>query len=154
MKYNKAISGRRDFIKKSALAIVVMPFFTFDSNLNPVRENQICIFSKHLHWLDFKGVGEFTKQLGCDGVDLTVRKGGHVPPDKVEELLSRAVEEIKMAGVDVPLMTTDINDADQSLTERVLKTASECGIRYYRMAYYRYDSKREILENPSPLRVT
>lgn len=110
-------------------------------------KNQICIFSKHLHWLDFKGVGEFTKELGYDGVDLTVRKGGHVPPEKVEALLPIAVDEIKAAGVDVPMMATNINDPDHPLTEKVLKTAAKCGIKYYRMAYYRYDSKLEIIDN-------
>ena len=125
---------RRNFIKKSTLAMASVPFFNFTLKPNPVVSNQICIFSKHLHWLNFKEVGEFTKQLGYDGVDLTVRKGGHVPPEKVVELLPKAVDEIKSAGVEVPMMATNINDADDPLTEKILKTASECGIKYYRMA--------------------
>ncbi len=124
-----------------------LPILNFQLNSASNTKNQICIFSKHLHWLDFKAVGKFARQLGFDGVDLTVRKGGHVPPDRVEELLPKAVQEIKAAGVDVPMMATDINDADDPLTEMVLKTASECGIKYYRMAYYRYDSKLEIADN-------
>ncbi|HUV12018.1 MAG TPA: sugar phosphate isomerase/epimerase, partial [Acidobacteriota bacterium] len=36
----------------------------------------LCVFSKHLQWLDFKGVGEFAAKVGFDGVDLTVRPGG------------------------------------------------------------------------------
>ena len=147
MKENNFNFRRRDFIKKSTLAMVAIPFLNFNVKPNSAKSNQICIFSKHLHWLDYKGVGSFTKQLGYDGVDLTVRKGGHVPPEKVEELLPKAVEEIKSAGVDVPMMATNINDAADPLTEKVLKTASECGIRYYRMAYYRYDPKLEIVEN-------
>lgn len=138
---------RREFMKKSTLAMATLPFISFNLNSDSTNKNQICIFSKHLHWLDYKGVGEFTKQLGYDGVDLTVRKGGHVPPEKAEELLPKAVEEIKSAGVDVPMMATNINDADDPLTEKILKTASESGIRYYRMAYYRYDPKLEILVN-------
>ena len=147
MKENIFNPERRDFIKKSTLAMATVPFLNFAIKPNSTVNNQICIFSKHLHWLNFKEVGEFTKQLGYDGVDLTVRKGGHVPPEKVEELLPKAVEEIKSAGVDVPMMATNINDADDPLTEKILKTASECGIRYYRMAYYRYDPKLEIIEN-------
>lgn len=132
--------------------MATLPFFSFEPDPNTSQSNQICIFSKHLHWLDFKGVGEFAKQIGFDGVDLTVRKRGHVPPEKVEELLPIAVQEIKSSGVDVPMMATDINDADDPLTEKVLKTASACGIKYYRMAYYRYDPKLEVIENLSIFR--
>ncbi|MCK5101654.1 MAG: sugar phosphate isomerase/epimerase, partial [Cyclobacteriaceae bacterium] len=73
---------RRDFIKKSTLAMATVPLLNFAIKPNSTVNNQICIFSKHLHWLNFKEVGEFVKHLGYDGVDLTVRKGGHVPPEK------------------------------------------------------------------------
>lgn len=147
MEKMKSVTERRNFIKKGSLAMATLPFLNFQLKTGSIKKNQICIFSKHLHWLDFEDVGKFAKQLGFDGVDLTVRKGGHVPPDRVEELLPKAVQEIRSAGVDVPMMATDINDADDPLTEKVLKTASECGIIYYRMAYYRYDSNLEIIEN-------
>lgn len=153
MKENIFDPNRRDFLTKSTLALASVPFLNFTLKPNPVINNQICIFSKHLHWLNFKEVGEFTRQHGYDGVDLTVRKGGHVPPEKVVELLPKAVEEIKAAGVDVPMMATNINDADDPLTEKVLKTASECGIRYYRMAYYHYDPKLKVIENLDNFRI-
>jgi len=150
---NQLEIGRRKFLKMSSQAVISIPFINFKLKMNPSSKNQICIFSKHLHWLDFKEVGEFSRKLGFDGIDLTVRKGGHVPPDQVEELLPKAVAEIRSAGVEVPMMATDVNDADDPLTEKILKTASQNGIKYYRMAYYRYDPNLEIIDNLKLFRV-
>ena len=127
----------------SALAAVgFIPGFTW----NKENHSPICIFSKHLQWLNFSEMARFVKDLGFDGVDLTVRKGGHVPPDKVEYLLPGAIEKIKKEGLSVPMMATNINDPDDPLTEKVLKTAGEHGIRYYRMAYYRFKKGEALLK--------
>lgn len=98
----------------------------------------LCVFSKHLQWLDFKGVGEFAAKVGFDGVDLTVRPGGHVPPEQVREGLPKAVEAIRKAGLEVPMITTAINDANDPNTTAILETAGSLGIKYYRLGYYRY----------------
>jgi len=79
-------------------------------------------------------------QLGYDGVDLTVRKGGHIAPEKAREQLPAAVAQIRRAGVDVPMIATDIIDPEDPLTEMVLKAASQAGIKYYRTAYLSYDT--------------
>ncbi len=144
--YSKDIA-RRDFLKRGSLLAASIPFVNLRFKPSASFENQICIFSKHLHWLNYREVGDFVKYLGYDGVDLTVRKGGHVPPEMVEDLLPKAVEEIKAAGVDVPMIATNINDAADPLAEKVLKTAAKCGIRYYRMEYYRYDPELEVMDN-------
>jgi len=98
----------------------------------------LCVFSKHLQWLDFKGVGEFAAKVGFDGVDLTVRPGGHIPPERVRTDLPKAVEEIRKAGLAVPMITTAITDADDPNTAAILETAGSLGIKYYRLGYYRY----------------
>jgi hypothetical protein len=50
------------------------------------------VFSKCLQWLDYPGMAGITAEAGFDGVDLTVRAGGHVLPERVEEDLPKAVE--------------------------------------------------------------
>jgi L-ribulose-5-phosphate 3-epimerase len=42
------------------------------------------------------------------------------------------------------MMATNINDADDPTTGKVLKTASENGITHYRMAYYDYDRNGDL----------
>lgn len=100
---------------------------------------QICIFSKHLQWLDYAEMAEAAAELNFDGIDLTVRPGGHVLPDNVERDLPSAVKAVRSAGLDVLTMTTAINDPDDPATEKILGTASDLGIRFYRTGYFRYE---------------
>src|SRR5687768_12413035 len=63
---------------------------------------EFCFFSKHLAELDWKDLGKAVKDAGFDGVDLTVRTGGHVLPERADDL-PKAIEAIKAAGVSVPM---------------------------------------------------
>lgn len=78
-------------------------------------------------------------ELGFAGVDLTVRKGGHVAPERVVDDLPKAVALIRNVGLAVPMIATDVIDPDDPLTEPILKTAAQLGIPYYRTAYLNYD---------------
>jgi len=98
----------------------------------------ISVFSKHLQWLDFDAMARTAAEIGFDGVDLTVRPGGHIEPDAAADELPRAVEAARKAGIAITMMTTAITDPDDPRTETILKTAAGLGIRNYRMGYYRY----------------
>jgi len=111
-----------------------------------VRRPRINIFSKHLQWLDYRGMADAAAEIGFDGVDLTVRPNGHVQPERVEDDLPRAVEAVKKAGLSVEMIASSAGDPDDERTEAILKTAGSLGIRYYRTAYFRYDNDRAITE--------
>jgi L-ribulose-5-phosphate 3-epimerase len=110
-------------------------------------KKSINIFSKNLHWLDYKGMADFAAQVGFDGIHITVRPEGHVIPERVADDLPRAVEAVKKAGLKVHMITTAITSADDQFTEPILKTASSLGIGYYRMGWINYDAKKTINEN-------
>jgi L-ribulose-5-phosphate 3-epimerase len=138
--------NRRDFLSTLAAAGAgtLIPFASA-AGPAPVfakaapAERKICLFSKHLHFLPIPEMAKTAADLGFDGVDLTVRKGGHVAPEQAPEELPRAVEAIRKAGLDVPMMATDIVDPRHPLTEPLLKAASKAGIRLYRTGYLDYD---------------
>lgn len=109
-----------------------------------MRTSDIHIFSKVLHWLDYNGLAKTVKQIGFDGVDLTVRPGGHVLPEKVASQLPEAVDALRKVGLKVDMMTTAITSAQQQHTEAILKTASGLGIKYYRLGWLDYDIKQPI----------
>lgn len=108
---------------------------------------KISIFSKHLHWLDFKGMAKALADMGFDGADLTVRPGGHVLPEKVETDLPKAVEALAKEGKKVYMITTSVIDADDPLSEKVLKTASSLGIKHYRTGYMNYSDKTVVKDD-------
>jgi sugar phosphate isomerase/epimerase len=83
--------------------------------------------------------------LGFSGIEATVRAGGHVLPRNVEDDLPRLHEALQKRGLEITIMATDINAADQPRAELVLRTAAKLGIRRYRMQWYRYDAGKPIL---------
>ncbi len=107
----------------------------------------IHIFSKHLQWLDHARMAETAAALGFDGVDLTVRPGGHVEPARVKEDLPKAMEFIKKAGLRVETITTAIENVDSPFAKDIIKTAGNLGIRYYRLGWIKYDVNKSIPED-------
>src|SRR5262245_38688707 len=63
----------------------------------------LCFFSKHLPRMNGRELGRSLKALGFDGVDLTVRPGGHVDPKRVAIELPVFVDGIRNEGVAVPM---------------------------------------------------
>ncbi|HEV2273313.1 MAG TPA: TIM barrel protein [Acidobacteriaceae bacterium] len=107
---------------------------------------KICVFSKHLQWADVKEASAVAKEIGYDGIDLTVRAGGHVEPERVETDLPIAVETIRKAGLEVPMITTDITPATSAKADVVLKAAGRLGIHHYRWGELRYRPGQDIAE--------
>ncbi len=143
-------NSRREFIKSvsATAAGTLLSSQVFSQAMKPeVIAHPMCVFTKCLQFLDYDQVGETLAQAGFDGADLSVRPGGHVLPENVTVDLPRAVKALKKSGISVPMMVSGINNADDPLTEKVLGTASELGIRYYRMAYLTYDQTLSVPEN-------
>ena len=116
------------------------------------RKHQIAIFSKHLQFLQGEELAKGAAELGFDGIDLTVRTGGHVQPGRVAQDLPPLVKTIRASGLDVPMITSDIVDAETPYTEDVLRTISELGIRHYRWGGFKYDDKTPIPEQLEALK--
>ncbi|MCW5971421.1 MAG: sugar phosphate isomerase/epimerase [Blastocatellales bacterium] len=98
----------------------------------------LCLFSKHLPGLDWAQLGDAVRLLGFDGVDLTVRPGGHVAPDRAAEELPRAVSVLGERGIKAPMITTALLDADEPAARPILAAAGRLGVRYVKPGYYRY----------------
>jgi L-ribulose-5-phosphate 3-epimerase len=107
----------------------------------------ISIFSKQLQWLGYDDMAKVAAEIGFDGIDLTVRPGGHVEPEKVELDLPKAMESVKKAGLNIYMITTSVVDPDDPVSEKILKTASSLGIKHYRMGWFHYDDTKTVEEN-------
>ena len=105
----------------------------------PATKSPLCGFSKHFQWLPLPEAAQLAAAIGYDGFDLTLRRNGHIEPARVTEDLPRAVKQCKAAGIDVPMVTTDIVDPQSPHAETVVKTLSQLGIQRYRWGGFRYD---------------
>ncbi|MBE0536491.1 MAG: sugar phosphate isomerase/epimerase [Phycisphaerae bacterium] len=146
VKQKKTTLSRRSFLAGSAGAIAALGGKAAWAQAAPQSNTKIYLFSKHLQWLDYERMSEAAAALELDGLDLTVRPGGHVQPERVKEDLPRAVEAMKKAGLTIDMMTTGINDPRDKHTRAVLETAAALGFKHYRMGYFKYDLNHSIPE--------
>ena len=106
---------------------------------------QVGIVSRHLQWTSMEDAIELAHRAGYDAIEWNVRTGSHVPPERVEQALPRAIELTRQAGLAVPMITTSIQEASSPHTEAILRTAHGLGVRYYRGGqYFRYDYTRPL----------
>jgi sugar phosphate isomerase/epimerase len=103
---------------------------------------KVAIFSKHLPFVQGAELAQAAADLGFDGIDITVRKGGHIAPERVRQELPGLVAAIRQHGLEVPMVTTDIVDAETPFAEDIVRTAAELGIRHYRFGGFKYAADR------------
>lgn len=108
---------------------------------------EVSIFSKHLQFLDYKTLGKKVAEMGFDGIDLTIRAGGHVEPATVKTDLPKAVAEIEKGGSKVIMIATTIESAKNLVDVSVLEAAAACGIKYYRPTWYKYPVGKPLPES-------
>jgi sugar phosphate isomerase/epimerase len=106
---------------------------------------KVAIFSKHLQFVQGEELARTAAELGFDAVDITVRKGGHIEPERTRQELPGLVATIRKHGLEVPMITTDIADTTTPFTEEILRTMADLGIRYYRWGGFKYDGKTPII---------
>ncbi|MDX2042412.1 MAG: sugar phosphate isomerase/epimerase family protein [Acidobacteriota bacterium] len=97
--------------------------------------------------MNWQQLAQAVKKMGFSGIDLTVRPGGHVLPERVAEDLPKAFAAIKTEGLSVPMITTGLTSANDPTAKPILSTAGKLGIPFYKSGYYKYqfkDVRREL----------
>lgn len=105
---------------------------------------EYCLFSKHLPELAWADLGKAVKDAGFEGVDLTVRAGGHVLPERAPTDLPKAVEAITAQGVKVPMITTELTSASVPVARPLLMAAAKSGVKYFKTGYWRYSASPDV----------
>ena len=145
--------SRREFVKLSGLALGAIPLMSFVNTLlqntfmASEDELNVHLFSKHLQFLDYNDMSEAAVEMGFDGLDLTVRRKGHVLPTRVFEDLPKAVEAMKKYGLMPKMMSTNVWDANDNTNINVLETASKLGFSHYRTDWLKYPEEIAISES-------
>jgi L-ribulose-5-phosphate 3-epimerase len=112
----------------------------------------IHVFSKPLQWMSFDETAALAAETGCGGIDYTVRPGGHVLPEKVQEDLPRAIDAARKKGLKVDMITTGITSARDRHTEPLLRTAAKHGVKVYRFGNFQYDANLGVWESLQKLK--
>lgn len=136
---------RRQFLKTAALTSSAI-IAGMDNVLALPNNSKFRIsgFTKELQSLNYVQTAEAVEKMGWDGIECPVRPGGHVLPEKVEDDLPKIVEALKMNNLEIDIMATSIHNPSEKFTERILKTASDLGIKYYRLGWWNYDLNKPL----------
>lgn len=140
-------TNRRNFLAASAatLSVATLASHSAIGQESPADlKNNICVFTKPFNSLSFDELADQVAAMGFDGIEAPVRKHGHIEPANVVDELPKLVEALAKHGLKVTVLASDVNDPNDPVTQRVLRTAATLGIKRYRMKYVHYDPQTPV----------
>jgi sugar phosphate isomerase/epimerase len=133
--------SRRRFLGCTAAAIASLSARAAEA---PRAQYKVIGFIKPFQDAGFQKIAEIARDVGWDGVEIPVRKGGTIEPEQVEEKLPQLVDVLRNAGVELSIIATDVHDANDPVGRKVLTVARDLKIPRYRAKHLRYDLTRAI----------
>jgi len=81
------------------------------------------------------------KELGFEGLDLTVRRGGHVDPelDSFSEDMEKVAETWKEVGIAPGMFTTNIADPSSTRAEEIMAAAAKHKVPFLKVGYKKFE---------------
>jgi sugar phosphate isomerase/epimerase len=105
----------------------------------------IAIFEKVFEGLNYQELADAVEKTGADGLEATIRKGGHIEPAVAADEVPKMSEALKARGKRIIIAATSIARADDPDSEKVLKILKAAGINYYRMSHYQLKLDQPLL---------
>jgi sugar phosphate isomerase/epimerase len=94
------------------------------------------LFPKFQSHLEPAALAALVREAGLDAVNLVIREGYWVSPDRVAEEAPRFVEAMRAEGVRVPFATAGFDLDELARGEAPLEALAGCGIRDFRPGYF------------------
>ncbi len=101
----------------------------------------LCVLSSARTGVGYAEIGEIVKQLGFEGVDITMMRGGLVEPQLAPVDEVRAFESIHGAGLAAPIATSALKTPNDPWCRTVLALAGRTGVGLCKIAAA---SRREV----------
>ena len=99
---------------------------------------QYVLFTDNLADLSIRDAVDGAKKAGFDGLDLTLRPGGHVLPKNAEMGLADASTIARQAGLSIPMISTGVTDVNSPHAEAIFAAAAHYGARHIKLGYWEY----------------
>ncbi len=97
---------------------------------------KIAVFTKSFQDWPLPLVCQKFRELGVTGLDLTVRPGGHIPPEKIASKLPEADRIARDHGLEIVQITSNVTAPDE-YGRTLFETAGKLGLRKIKLGYYR-----------------
>jgi len=137
--------SRREFFARASVAGAAMTMspLVFSAEPSAAKRFKLIAFTKPFQSLSPAETADLVADVGWDGVEMPVRKGGQVVPEKVEDDLPKFVEALRARGRELTIATTDVTSVTP-LNEKVLRAVSKLGIKRYRLGSFQYAKDKPI----------
>jgi sugar phosphate isomerase/epimerase len=127
---------RRDFMRMAVASGITAAVSELPAKETPKSSPKVCTYTEHFQKLSIPQVYKVFKQMGVDGLDLTVRPGGHIDPKNVKAELPQAVKAAREQGLEIMMLTTGIVSPDRQ-AEEIVATCQKLGIQRIKLGYFR-----------------
>jgi sugar phosphate isomerase/epimerase len=136
---------RRQFLSRTArgaIALAAAPHLLARSRAHAAAADdddgpKFAAFTESFQSWPIPKVCERFKAIGLDGLDLTVRPGGHIDPADAPKRLPEAARAAREHGVQLLMLSTAIVEPNRE-AEALLAAAAEAGVKRVKLGYYRY----------------
>ena len=130
------ILGRRHFLSSvAAVSLAAGGSVLPGQDAAARRMPRVCVYTEHFQSLPIPEVCRLFQQMGVDGLDLTVRPGGHIKPGEVKARLPLAVKAARDHGLEIMMLTTGITGPGR-VAEETLAACQAAGINRIKLGYY------------------
>ena len=126
---------RRDFMRLAVASGLAAAVNELRAEEAPKLVPKVCTYTEHFQKLPIPEVCKVFKRIGVDGLDLTVRPGGHIEPKNVKEELPKAMKAAREHGLEVMMLTTGISTADRQ-AEEIVATCQKLDIQRIKLGYF------------------
>ncbi|MES1260452.1 MAG: hypothetical protein ABUS49_01860, partial [Acidobacteriota bacterium] len=124
----------------------------FGYSAPPRTRPMLCVLSRNLSRVPYAQLGEIARDIGFEGVDLTVMIGGHVDPRITNVDLVRAFESVRGADLEVPMITTSITSPSDPTVYPVLYLTGHSQVTLFRMGNWPFESSMDLRQRMLQMR--
>lgn len=142
---------RRFIVHASSLAVAAPMWADWNATAFAAEPEQvdypIAIFGKVFQKHSFDQLAEVLEITNADGVEATIRTGGHIDPSKGNYglQLAKMVTALAKRSKRLLIAATDINEATAENRD-LLNALRDNGVKHYRMGYYKYRQGLSMLD--------
>ena len=104
----------------------------------------IAIFEKVFEALNYEELADAIAEIGADGVEATIRPGGHIEPAVAADEVPKMTEALAKRGKRIVIAATHIRSVDEPYTETLLRTFKSLGITHYRLGHFYFDNEQPL----------
>lgn len=140
------LPGRRKFLMSLGAGVATSSMLVSKLRAQAKVEWPIAIFEKVFEALDFEELADAVAETGADGIEATIRPGGHVEPAVAAEAVPQMAAALEARGKSILIAATNIGGVDEPTTEPLLRTLKSVGINHYRMSHYHIDLSKSPLK--------